>query len=59
MTFLDYYHTKRTHRGLDYLTPEQVEQGETPDTIDFIERGELVRKTELGGVLKWYERRAA
>ena len=29
-----------------------------PDTADFIERSELVRKTELGGVLKWYERRA-
>ena len=57
MTFLNYYHTKRTHRGLDYLTPEQVENGETPDSIDFSERSELVRKTELGGVLKWYERR--
>lgn len=59
MTFLNYYHTKRTHRGLDYLTPEQVENGETPATVDFIERSELVRKTELGGVLKWYERQAA
>jgi hypothetical protein len=38
---------------------EQVENGETPGTVDFIERSELVRKTALGGVLKWCERRAA
>lgn len=59
MTFLDYYHTKRIHRGSDYLTPKQVENGDTPGTVEFIERSELVRKTALGGVLKWYERRAA
>jgi putative transposase len=59
MTFLNYYHTKRTHRGLDYLTPKQVENGETSVTVELIERSELVRKTAFGGVLKWYERRAA
>ena len=45
--------------ALDYLTPEQVEQGETPDTVNFIERSELVHKTALDDVLKWYERRTA
>ena len=33
------------------LTPEQVEQGKARDAIDFIERSELVLKTELGSVL--------
>jgi len=33
--------------------------GKIPDTVELIERSELVRKTELGGMLKWHERRAA
>ena len=32
---------------------------ETHGTVDFIKRSELVRKKAVGGVLKWYERRAA
>ncbi len=56
--FVDYYHTKRTHRGLDYHTPRQVDTSTKTATIPLLSRGDLVRRESLGGALKWYERKA-
>ncbi len=57
--FMDYYHTKRSHRGLEYLTPRQVDTGEKAAPIETLAHGNLVRHESLGGALKWYERKAA
>ena len=57
--FVDYYHTKRTHRGLDYKTPRQADRSEEPETVKMLHRSELVCRESLGGALKWYERKAA
>jgi len=57
--FMDYYHTKRSHRGLDYRTPEQIETGEEPEPTQLLSRADLVCHESLGGALKWYERKAA
>jgi len=57
--FVAYYHTKRSHRGLEYRTPEQVDRKKDEEPIDFLKRSEFVRRESLGGALKWYERKAA
>jgi len=57
--FVEYYHTKRSHRGLEYRTPEQVETGEETEPIETLAYGDLVLRESLGGALKWYERKAA
>ena len=57
--FVMYYHTKHSHRGLEYRTPEQVDQKEDGEQIESLKRSDLVRRESLGGALKWYERRAA
>ncbi len=58
-TFVDYYHTKRTHRGLKYRTPGQVDTGVEPEEVPSLRRDDLVFQESLGGALKWYERKAA
>ncbi len=57
--FVDYYHTKRSHRGLEYQTPGQVDGGEKADTVHSLNGDDLVVREALGGALKWYERKAA
>jgi putative transposase len=57
--FMHYYHAKRSHRGLEYRTPQQVETGSTTEQVATLRRDHLVRRESLGGTLKWYERRAA
>jgi putative transposase len=57
--FMVYYHTKRSHRGLGYRTPEQAEIGSATEAVQWLARGDLVLRESLGGALKWYERKAA
>jgi len=57
--YMEYYHAKRSHRGLEYRTPEQAETGSETEAVEAIARSDLVRREALGGVLKWYERKAA
>ena len=57
--YVEYYHTKRSHRDLDYKTPKQVETNEQAESIETLAYGDLVRHESLGGALKWYERKAA
>ena len=57
--FVDYYHTKRSHRGLDYRTPEQVETGDESEPLETLSTADLRLRELLGGALKWYERKAA
>ncbi len=57
--YVGYYHTKRTHLGLDYKTPEQAQTGEEAEAIISLNRADLVCRASLGGALKWYERKAA
>ncbi len=57
--FVDYYHTKRTYRGLDYHTPRQVDTSTKTEAIPLLSRSDLVRRESLGGALKWYERKVA
>jgi len=54
--YVDYYHTRRPHRSLDYLPPCRQR---TPELVESIGIGDVVRRQSLGGVLSWYERRAA
>ena len=48
--FVDYYHTKRPHQGIDNETP--VKSGAPPGS------GDVVCESKLGGVLKHYSRAA-
>ena len=57
--FVDYYHTKRSHRGLEYRTPKQVETGEKAAPVETLSIADLRLRESLGGTLKWYERKAA
>jgi hypothetical protein len=57
--FVVYYHTKRSHRGPEYRTPDQVDRKEDGDPIESLKRSALVRRESLGGAVKWYERKAA
>jgi len=57
--FVAYYHKKRSHRGLEYKTPEQVDRKEDAETIESLKRSDLVRRESLGRAVKWYERKAA
>ncbi len=54
--YVDYYHQSRPHRSLNYLPPDRQEE---PEEVDTISIGDVVRRESLGGVLSWYERRAA
>ncbi|HPS03569.1 MAG TPA: integrase core domain-containing protein [Candidatus Sumerlaeota bacterium] len=58
-TWLRYYHTERPHQGRDIgnrvLTCKTSPE---PESVSAAE-GKIVRKTDLGGVLAWYEREAA
>lgn len=56
---LHYYHTKRSHRGLDYRTPKQVETGEEAEPVETLSIADLRLRESLGGTLKWYEPKAA
>ena len=56
---VELYHTMRTHRGLKYWTPGQVDMGTEPEEIPLLRRDDLVLRESLGGALKWYERKAA
>lgn len=58
-TFVDYYHAKRSHRGLEYKTPGQIASGEKPVDSPSLNGESLVLREALGGALKWYERKAA
>ncbi len=58
-TFVEYYHAKRSHRGLEYKTPGQLDSGETPDEVLSLGPDSLVLRESLGGAFKWYERKAA
>ena len=42
--FLEYYHAKRTHQGLDYQTPRQVDKNEQVETIQSLYRADLIRR---------------
>ena len=57
--FVDYYHTKRSHRGLDYRTPHQAEIGDEAEPLETLSIADLRLRESLGGALKWYERKAA
>ena len=57
--FMEYYHTKRSHRGLEYLTPRQAETGKKTVPVQSLAGAELILRGSLGGALKWYERKAA
>jgi len=57
--FMEYYHTKRSHRGLEYLTPRQAETGKKTERVQSLAGADLVLRESLGGTLKWYERKAA
>jgi len=57
--FVEYYHTKRTHRGLKYRTPGQIDSGTEADDVPLLSGDNLVMRESLGGALKWYERKAA
>ncbi len=57
--FVEYYHAKRSHRGLDYQTPEEAETGSETEAVQSLARADLVLCESLGGTLKWYERKAA
>jgi len=57
--FVAYYHTKRSHRGLEYKTPVQVGRKKKGEQIESLKRSDLVRRGSLGGALKWSERKAA
>ena len=57
--FMGYYHTKRSHRGLEYRTPSQVDTGVETEEVPLLSGNDLVLREALGGALKWYERKAA
>ena len=57
--YLEYYHAKRSHQGLKYRTPRQVDNNETVEPIQSLSKPDLIRRECLGGALKWYERKAA
>ncbi len=50
--YLEYYHTKRSHQGLKYRTPWQVDKNEKVEPIQSINRGELIRQ-ESSCYLTW------
>jgi Integrase core domain len=55
-SYVDYYNTWRPHQGVD----NRPLSGAWPDRIDPLEPGEqVVCHTQLGGLLRHYERRAA
>ncbi len=57
--FVDYYHAKRSHRGLGYKTPDQVDAGTETEEVLSLRGDALILRESLGGALKWYERKAA
>jgi transposase InsO family protein len=57
--FIDYYHTKRSHRGLDYRTPQQVKTGDEAEPVETLSIADVRLRESLGGALKWYELKAA
>lgn len=58
-TFVDYYHAMRSHRGLEYKTPGQIDAGTETEEVSSLSCNDLVLHESLGGALKWYERKAA
>ena len=58
-TFVDYYHAKRSHRGLEHKRPGQISSSEKPEDVSSLDGDSLVLREALGGALKWYERKAA
>jgi putative transposase len=57
--FVSYYHTKRSHRGLEYRTPDQIGTNEEGEPVESLAISDLIRRESLGGALKWYEKKAA
>ena len=49
--FVEHYHSERTHQGLDNLIPFPARAPAA--------RGRVVVRERLGGVLKFYDRKAA
>ena len=47
--FVDYYHAKRSHRGLRYRTPRQIDTREEAEPIEMLRRSDLVCRESLGG----------
>ena len=57
--FVDYLKTENRILRARLRTPEQVESGSETETVQSLTRGHLILREPLGGVLKWYERKAA
>jgi hypothetical protein len=54
--YVHYYNGQRSHSRRDYLPPAAVDP---PLRNDSAAADDIVRQERLGGVIAWYERRAA
>ena len=57
--YVDYLKTENRILRARLRTPEQAESDSETETVQSLARGHLVLRESLGGVLKWYERKAA